>query len=346
MKFLGRILFLALYLTSVHAQEVIESTPLSVEDDGARKLIENKNSAPVIKVEEKEIIKIDSVELKPESLESVDVATKKEVKKTPKLALRKSKAPALKTAIAPPSKIMASEPAIIVTPVVVAPEKINSADGQLKLDVQAPDLKVKVDEIKIEDKRIDEAKVVILPEKNELKVMDVVSYDNTLKNYLQFSYGYMDSNYEKIDSNLDNGSNIISIAFVSDMTTQLQAGFAMELIADKSGQDIPDNVRSIQYRLFANYHAPIFGGVDWVAGFSFAVGNYSIEKRYINLAGAEVSQKIKDGSLIGFIPSAGIKFYLVGRTSLDIMAEFHQYFGKTQRYIGGLAVLPRFNFEF
>ena len=36
MKVLGWILFLS--LNSVHAQQVIESAPLSVEDDGARKL--------------------------------------------------------------------------------------------------------------------------------------------------------------------------------------------------------------------------------------------------------------------------------------------------------------------
>ncbi len=345
MKFLGWMLLLT--FTTSHAQEVIESTPLSIEDNGARKIIEGNGSAPVVKEEPKEIIKIDEVEVKPESLEAVGAATAKDVKKEAKVS-KKAKAKAKV-----PSKILVDEPAVIIAPVVVVPEKTNPADGQLKLDgtpaaTSQPEVQVKVEEIKIEDKRIDDKKVVTVPVKTEAETMTVVFYENTLKKYLQFSFGFLDSDYEKIHPNLDNGSNLTSFAIVSDMTVRVQTGFAMELITDKSGQEIPDNIRSVQYRLFANYHAPIMGSsrVDWVGGLAFVIGDYGIRRRYINLQGEEASLKIKDGTIVGLIPAVGVRIYLVGKNSFDIMAEYHQYFGKPQSHIGGLAISPRLSFEF
>lgn len=338
MKFLGWMLLLT--FTAAHAQEVIESTPLSVEDDGARKIIQGNGSAPAVKEEPKEIIKIEAVEVRPESLEAVEAATKKDVKRSNKTATKKTKVQLKK-------EIIIEEPSVIITPVVVVPEKTNPADGQLKLDAK-PEVQVKTEEVKIEDKRIDEAKVVTLPAKTETETMTVVFYENTLKKYLQFSFGFLDSDYEKIHPNLDNGSNMTSLAFVSDMTIRLQLGFAMELLTDKSGQDIPDNIRSVQYRLFANYHAPVMGSsrVDWVGGLAFVIGDFGVRRRYINLQNEEASVKIKDGTIVGLIPAAGVRIYLVGKNSFDIMVEYHQYFGKPQSYIGGLAVAPRLSFEF
>lgn len=336
MKFLGWMLLLT--FTTAHAQEVIESTPLSIEDNSSRPLIQNSGSTQVIKEEPKEIIKIDTVEVKPESLEAVEAATKKESKKS---VAKKVKAQ-------PKKAIVVEAPAVIITPVVVAPEKSNPVDGQLKLDGAPAEVEVKSIESKIEDKRIDDKKIVILPEKTETQTVTVNFFDNTLKKYLQFSFGFLDSDYEKIHPNLDNGSNITSVAFVSDMTNRLQAGFAMELVTDKSGQEIPDNIRSVQYRLFANYHAPIMGSskFDWVGGVAFAIGDFGIRRRYINLQGEEASVKIKDGTIVGLIPAVGVRIYLVGKSSFDVMAEYHQYFGKPQSYIGGLAIAPRFSFEF
>ena len=338
MKILGWMLLLT--LNNVYAQEVIESTPLSVEDNGARPLLENGSKA-VVKEGPKEIIKIEAVEVKPESLESVEIATKNEVKKSSKAAAKKAKAQ-------PKKEIAIDEPALIVTPVVVVPEKVNPIDGQLKLDGPAaePVVAVKIDEAKVEDKRIDDKKVINVPAQSE--TVAVVYYENTLKKYLQFSYGYLNSRYEKIHSSLDNGSNVTSLAFVGDMNQKFQLGLAMELLTDTSGQDIPDNIRSVQYRLFGNYHSPLLGlgKVHWIGGLALAIGDYGVRRRYIALSGDEASVKLHDGTIFGLIPAAGVRFYLAGKNSFDLMVEYHQYFGKPQSYIGGLAIAPRISFEF
>lgn len=316
MKFLGWVLLLA--LNNSYAQEVIESTPLSVEDDGARKIIEGKNKTETLETP-KEIIKIEAVEVKPESLESVEVETKKEVKKTSKTAIKKPK----------------------IESVAANPDKINPIDGQLKLE----NAEVASD-VNIENKKIDEKKNVDILTKNETVA---ITYDeNTLKKYLQFSYGFINSKYEKIHPSLDSGSNITSLAFVADMSQKLQLGLSMELLTDTSGQAIPDSIRSVQYRLFANYHSSFSGSgkFHWVSGLGLVLGDYGVRRRYIALSGDEASVKLHDGTLVGLIPSAGVRIYLVGKNSFDIMAEYHQYFGKPQSYIGGLAIAPRISFEF
>lgn len=311
MKILGWILLSSISISSLHAQEVIESTPLSVEDDGARKIIEGQKS-PVVLEAPKEIIKIEAVEIKPESLEAVDANTKKDVKKAAKVVAKKS-----------------------------APAEPNSVDGQLKLN------ETKTEEVNIQDK-IEDKKIVIVPGNLETEKVTVVFFDQTLGKYIQFSFGYLNSRYEKIHSSLDNGSSLTSFSLVSDMSRQLQFGFSMELLTDTSGQEIPDNIRVVQYRLFANTHAPILGSsrFDWVAGLAFSIGDFGIRRRYLNLQNEEASVKIKDGTIVGLIPAAGVRIYLVGKNSFDLMVEYHQYFGKPQSYIGGLAIAPRLSFEF
>ncbi|MBC7713939.1 MAG: hypothetical protein H7177_11405 [Rhizobacter sp.] len=335
MKFLGWILLLS--VTTLHAQEVIESTPLSVEDTGARQI--NDGKPAVVKEEPKEIIKIDPVDVKPESLEAVDAKTKKDTKKSAKVAAKKQ-----------PKKVEdhKATAAIVIAPVetpVAVVKEVNPQDGQLKLDA-AP---VPSKEIRAEDKRIDDRKVIVPVKSNtDVETIAVVYYEEPLKKYLQFSFGYLNSRYEKINSNLDNGSTISGISFVSDFNRHVQAGFTMEILSDKSGQSIPDNIRVVQYRVFADYHAPIMQSnkFNWVGGFSFSIGDYGIRRRYINLQGEEASVKISEGTIVGLIPAAGVRIYLVGRNSIDLMAEYHQYFGNPQHYIGGLAFVPRFSFEF
>lgn len=315
MKFLGWMILLS--LNTVFAQEVIESTPLSVEDNGARPLLEN-GTKPIVVEESKEIIKIETVELKPESLESVEIATKKEIKKSSKGVAKKVKE--------------------VESPVVITSEKIDPIDGQLKLEDKKTE---QVAEVKVEESKIIEA-----PVKSETP--PVILHNPDLKKYLQFSYGYLNSRYEKIHPSLDNGSSVTSVAFVADMTHKVQLGFSMEILTDTSAQEIPDNIRSVQYRLFANYHAQVLGfkAVHWVSGLALAVGDYGVRRRYIALSGDEASVKLYNGTIVGLVPAVGIRIYLVGRNSFDAMVEYHQYFGKPQSYIGGLAIAPRFSFEF
>jgi hypothetical protein len=333
MKYLGWILLLA--VTTLHAQEVIESTPLSVEDNGARHM--NDGPKAIVKEEPKVITKIEAVDVKLESLEAVDAKTKKDVNKAEKIASKKQS----KEKEIVVQKVIAPVDAQPITVNPINPEK-NIQDGQLKLDEASS--ATQPNNIKISDKK------VISPVQSETDVntLAIVYFEESLKKYIQFSFGYLNSRYEKINKDLDNGSTISGISFVTDMTRQLQMGFTMELLSDNSGQSIPDNIRSVQYRLFGNYHAPILQSqrFDWVAGLSFSLGDYGIRRRYINLQNEEASVKISEGTIIGLIPAAGVKIYLVGKNSIDLMIEYHQYFGSPQHYIGGLAFVPKFSFEF
>lgn len=344
MKVLGWILFLS--LNTAHGQQVVESAPLSVEDDGARKLSvgEKKTTAPV---ENKEIVKVDPVEVKSEALEDVEKVSKKDAKK-----LKAADKKIAKEAVVKVQEPVEPAPAIVVTPIEVAPvTKANPQDGQLKLEsAGAPPVVIPVkkpDEIII----FDSQKTVVVPEsQKQTDTIAVAVYEYSLKKYLQFSFGYLGSSYDKIDRNLDKGSALTSIRFVADMTHSFQSGFAIEIISDMSDQKIPENVRSIQYRLFVDYHAPLTRGtklkMDWVSGMSFSLGDYSIKRRFLNAQGQEFSQKIKDGTIIGLIPAAGLRFYLGSDNSIDLMAEYHLYFGNPQKHIGGLAFSPRINLVF
>ncbi len=260
------------FVTILKAEQVIEPAPLSIEDDGTRK------------------IKIKSAQT--------------------------SEAPSL--------------PAT------------HSIDGQLKLNEgSAPsDLKDK-NETKEADLRS--------KEKSQVEKVELVRVFLERKRFIQFSIALLNSHYDKVDASLDNGSTISSLRFVGDYNQHFQIGIGAEVVSDTSGQKIPDNIRALNYRLFVDRHLPVSflsDQFEWLSSLSFSMGDYGIKKRYINGLGQEVSQKLKEGLLFGLIPGAGMRICLGETGSLDLMAEYHLYFGKPQTYIGGFAFSPRFNLEF
>ena len=317
MKILGWILFFSMS-SNTFAQAVFEPAPLSVEDDGTRKIITRKEGDAEIRVEDKskEVIappESEAVVIPNDDVINPPTEIAKEVRKEEK------NKKITKAIIKPEAEVIAP----------IAP--VNPIDGQLKLD-DGPATPVNT-------KALDKIDIV------------TTTYEvNPLQKYLQFSFGYINSRYEKIHPSLDNGSTMTSFRFVADMSQRWQSGFAVEILADTSGQTVPDNIRVVQYRLFVDHHAPLFykGALrlDWVGGLGFTIGDFGIRRRYLNLQGQEVSVKLKDGIVAGLIPAAGLRIYLAGQNSVDLMVEYHQYFGNPQKYIGGLAISPRLSFEF
>jgi opacity protein-like surface antigen len=208
---------------------------------------------------------------------------------------------------------------------------INPVDGQLKLEP--------IPVTKEDEKKQEEVSEIIIEQRYERPFVP--------QKYIQFSFGYLGSDWDKADPSLDNGSTLTTFNIASDMNKNVQVGFAVELIHDNSDQNIPDNIRVLQYRLSANYHGPIFEDkLHWIAGLAASIGDYSISKLSLNTLGQEVRTKISEGIIFGLIPSAGIRFYLVDQNSIDLSLEYHQYFSKPQSYIGGFALVPRFCFAF
>jgi opacity protein-like surface antigen len=226
---------------------------------------------------------------------------------------------------------------------VPAKVEINPVDGQLKLEDKKPEDAKKVVE---ENKPSPKEEAVKEPEAAVIS-SPVVERSYPIEKYLQFSYGYLDSKWSKADPSLDNGSTLVDFRFVADMNQHNQFGFAIEMIHDNSGQAIPENIRALQYKLFLDYHRTLFTDkLDWMVGLALSVGDFSIKKLQLNDSGEEVYTKIKSGTMYGIIPSAGLRFYLGDRNSIDIAVEYHQYLSKPQSYIGGFAFVPRFSFVF
>lgn len=339
MKFLGWILFLAINSQAFAQGVVIEPAPLSVEDNGTRKIIDRKEGETPTPVAEnpKDVVAPPAAEalvIPNDDVINPPEGTKKESPKKTAKAAPKAEVKPLAVEVIPTVTPVAEKSAAPVNPI----------DGQLKLDGPAAPKK-KLVEVEIQN-------TVVVQDQTPTNI-DIVAIgyvENPLKKYLQFSFGYINSRYEKIHPSLDNGSTMTSFKFVADMTPKWQSGFAVEILSDTSGQTVPDNIRVVQYRLFADHHAPLFyrGALklDWVGGLSFSIGDFGIRRRYLNGLGQEVSVKLKDGMVVGLIPAAGLRIYLIGQNSLDLMVEYHQYFGNPQKYIGGLAVSPRLSFVF
>lgn len=289
MKVLGWILLCA--VSTAQAQQLIEPAPLSVEDDGTRKIIENGGMS----IARPEVRSSEAV-IAPPPAEALVIPNDEVINPT--------------------------------TPMTSSPT--NPKDGQLKLEGEKSNEKT--------------------PDIQNIEVLAFEYYDSPLKKYLQFSFGYINSRYEKIHPSLENGSLQTAFKFVADVNRHYQTGFAVEVLSDTSNQKIPDNIRVLQYRLFVDYHAPFYSKgaikLDWVTGLSFSIGDFGVKRRFRNSQGEEVSVNLKDGTIVGLIPAGGIRIYLVGQNSFDLMAEYHQYFGNPQKYIGGLAISPRLNFEF
>lgn len=348
MKFLGWIICLTIS-TQAFAQGVtIEPAPLSVEDNGTRKIIERAEGETPAAVSTKDVIAPPPSEALAIPNDDVINPPAGSVKETAKKSAKVKPVPAAKTEVTPATVEIV--PAAITPVVETKAAPVNPADGQLKLDgpgLAAPAGQNKSVEIRIQNN-------VIVPAAQQaptnIDILAIGYVENPLKKYLQFSFGYVNSRYEKIHPSLDNGSTMTSFKFVADINHQWQSGFAVEILADTSGQTVPDNIRVVQYRLFVDRHVPLFyrGALklDWVGGLAFSAGDFGIRRRYLNGLGQEVSVKLKDGIIVGLIPAAGIRVYLVGRNSFDIMVEYHQYFGNPQKYIGGLAISPRLSFEF
>lgn len=218
---------------------------------------------------------------------------------------------------------------------VPAEATINPLDGQIKLD---PVINSKEEK---EAKKQDEK--VISP----VTPAQIAETFFVPQKFLQFSFGYLNSKWEKIHPNLDNGSVLTDFKVVSDMNKNVQLGFAVEIINDTSEQTLPDNIRVLQYKVFTDVHGPLFQDrLDWLAGLGLSIGDYSVRRLSRNALGEEVNTKIKSGTIYGLIPTAGVRFYLVDRNSIDLALEYHQYFSTPQRHISGLAFVPRFSFLF
>lgn len=228
----------------------------------------------------------------------------------------------------------------------LVPATINPVDGQLKLE-PAPTQAPAKEEIVIEDKALDvEVKEAANAPAPSKKTQVYQNYLNSEK-FLQFSFGFLNSQYEKVDPSLNNGSSVTSFRFVSDMNERFQSGFAIEIMSDNSGQTLPDSIRALQYKLFIDYHAPIFPTkIDYLLGFALSGGDYSIRRLSLNAQNEEVNTILSRGTILGLIPSAGVRIYLVDRNSIDLVVEYHNYFSKPQRYLGGFAFIPRFSFVF
>lgn len=208
-------------------------------------------------------------------------------------------------------------------------------DGQLRLDEKkAGDTKTET-EVVVAPRAVEETKLIEPPR------------FYLLEKYLQFSFGYLNSKWEKADPSLENGSTLTDFRVVSDMNQHSQFGFAIEMIHDTSREPIPENIRALQYKLFIDHHRSLFADkLDWMVGLALSIGDYSIRKLELGGSGEEVYTKIKSGTMYGVIPSAGLRFYLGGRNSIDVGVEYHQYLSKPQTYVGGFAFVPRFSFVF
>lgn len=227
----------------------------------------------------------------------------------------------------------------------LVPAKIDPVDGQLKLGEQ----KSEDNDLSTgsSDSKSETTDVSIAPRPSEeIKVVESTKY-YPFQKYLQFSFGYLGSKWNRVDPTLSNGSTLTDFRVVSDMSQHNQFGFAVEVIQDKSKEAIPENIRALQYKLFMDYHRTVFTDkLDWLLGLAFSIGDFSIHKLSQTSSGQEAYTKIKSGTIYGAIASAGLRFYLDGRNSIDISVEYHQYFSKPQSYIGGFAFVPRFSFAF
>jgi len=238
---------------------------------------------------------------------------------------------------------------VLLAEQVIEPAPLSIEDDgtrKLKVNPEVKDGELKLTENKLEVKNADSiSKTPDIKEEN----IQVIHVFFVRKRYIQFSISLLNSHYDKIDSSLDNGSTLSSLRFLGDYSQTYQVGLGVEVISDNSKQKIPENIRALNYRLFVDRHVPVsffHDKIEGLYGLAFSMGDYGIKKRYINGLGQEVSQKIKEGLLFGLIPSAGIRIYLGQTGSLDVLAEYHLYFGKPQTYIGGMALSPRFNLEF
>lgn len=228
-----------------------------------------------------------------------------------------------------------------------------TVDGQLKLQDKKPDEKpadAKPADVKAEEKKPEPAAEAVAIAINPADTTPVTEAPRPVfqaEKYLQFSYGYLDSKWDKIDPSLENGSTLTSFRVVADMNRHNQFGFAIELVSDTTSEASPENIRAVQYRLFLDFHRTLFTDkLDYLFGAALTIGDYSIRKLELNGSGQEVYSKIKSGTIYGVIPSAGLRFYLVGKNSIDVTVEYHQYLSKPQKHIGGLALVPRFSFVF
>ncbi len=255
------------------------------------------------------------------------------------------------------------------TPVTTEPKTKSESKKERKKDKEK--VEIKKEEIKKEDAKKEDAKKEELKkdqlkkevdydyatdsdkpthkdQKNHeyVKIVEIETNNSSLEKYIQFSYGSLASKWNKIDSTLSNGSNTTEFKLVADMSEHNQFGFSIEMINQKNGEVAPANLRALEYKLFMEHHHALFTNrLDWLAGFGLSVGDFNVTTKTV-VNGQDTYTKIKSGTILGFIPNTGFRFYLVGRNSLDITVEYHYYFAKPQRYIGGFALAPRFSFVF
>ena len=155
--------------------------------------------------------------------------------------------------------------------------------------------------------------------------------------YFQLSFGYLDSDYKHFDSSLKNGSALTDIRFMVELKPDYLFGFGIQTIQNTEAKNLPESLTALQYKLVwewtKNYSYPW----SYVYGIAFSAGDFAVRKTvFVN--GEEAKRTLKSENLIGLVPDVGIRYYFLGKSSVDFVGEYNAYVGNPQKYLGGFAL--------
>ncbi len=164
--------------------------------------------------------------------------------------------------------------------------------------------------------------------------------------YFQLSYGYMNSRWDKLNSNLKKGTRVNSLRIIQNLSPNMQLGLGLDFSHAKEDSFVPENIRVFQFRINTEYVKPISNGIQFITGLGILVADYNIRKFSSKGAGTITYDTHGNGTAFGLAPEVGIRFYVTKQIAFDLIGDYSYYFSSPQDYMSGAGLHLRASFEF
>jgi hypothetical protein len=166
------------------------------------------------------------------------------------------------------------------------------------------------------------------------------------KRYFQLSTGWMNSRWDKIDSNLKKGSRVNALRIVQALSPNVHLGLGLDFVHPKEDSLVPENIRLFQFRVNAEYYKKLHRSIYLISGMGATVADYNIRKVASKSGNTVTYNSYGNGMAFGLIPELGLRFNFLKEISFDIMGDYSYYFTKPESYFSGVGIHLRASFEF
>jgi hypothetical protein len=158
---------------------------------------------------------------------------------------------------------------------------------------------------------------------------------------LKLNFGYVNSKWNKFNNGLKNGSLLFEVAGAREYVPGLEGGIAFGMIQQAANGTSSENIYAYHVNFSARYYL-LSERVRPYAGLGVAFGAYRVWTLVAETQRAISYTKLGSGTLVGAVPSLGVRLNLTRYTSFDLGVNYFGFLDNPAYRVGGWAAVIGF----